>query len=90
MSADKAFSYKDSIHFIKDQDDIMTVKQNMFGFELNLRMVMAHQIGEKDLKLPKHDFFIDSLFYDVRSEIVKDPTYKGLDHLEKGSLQLID
>ena len=47
-------------------------------------------MAEKDLKLPNHDFFVDSLFYDVLSDVVKDPTYKGLEHLEKGSLQLID
>lgn len=62
----------------------------MFGFELNIRIVTDDKMAEKDLKLPNHDFFVDSLFYDVLSDVVKDPTYKGLEHLEKGSLQLID
>jgi hypothetical protein len=66
-----------------DEFDQLIIKSKIRNFDLNLRIALEDD-GVSKQKLPSYDFFIDALFYDINTKSIKDPTYKGISHLDKG------
>lgn len=68
---------------LTDENDHLTIKTFIDNYEINLR-IAPDDGNDSTRQLPNYDFFMDAIFYDTLTNQIKDPTYKGLEHLKKG------